>query len=253
MSRPSLLAAFAAAAVPAWSEDVTAAVPADPALRADRQVPSPAGPALAEYYLSAPRGIIAAVPALGRRPRPGLGGGRHRDGPARSCTRSKRKKTEWNPFFATGIPRRHPDDHGRRRRPGRRHRVPGRRLAGRVRYAGIRGIADPGLREAACAEALEGLARKGNACRTVPSRRLSAPWGSRPPCPHPGRTIRARTRPRRLAAGAGRPGLSVLVKSRAERAYRSTWIGKGAGRRARSHPGRRGRTAASGPGCRLDF
>ncbi len=221
-----VLAAFAAAAVPVWSDDVIAAVPAAPALRADRQVPSPEGPALAEYYLSA----LAASSRRSRHLAGGLGLALGAVGIGTGLAilhEVKGEEEEWNPFFALGS-------------LGGILMITagGAAMAGGIvslavvspaesRYAGIRGIADPGLREAACAAALEGLARKGKRLRTVRAVVFGA-LGLTAALSSSG-SDDSSSNLAAAACGGGLALLSVLVKSREERAYRSYLERKGSG------------------------
>jgi hypothetical protein len=221
-----VLAAFAATAVPAWSDDLTAAGPAAPALRADRQAPSPEGPALAEYYLS-------TLAASSRRSRHLAGGiglalGAVGIGTGLAILHDvKEKEEEWNPFLGLGY-------------LGGILVITagGAALAGGIvslavvspaesRYAGIRGITDAGLREAACAEALEGLARKGKRWRMIRAALIGglglagAVSSSGSDAPNSNLAV--------AACGGGLALLSVLVKSREEKAYRAYLERKGSG------------------------
>jgi hypothetical protein len=87
------------------------------------------------------------------------------------------------------------------------------------RYARIRGIEDPASREEASAEALRGLARKGRAARTVRAGifgglgLLGALSASGSDGQGSNLTL--------AACGGGLAALSLLTKSRAERAYRA--------------------------------
>ena len=95
------------------------------------------------------------------------------------------------------------------------------------RYERIRGTTDPNLREEACAEALEGLARKGKRQRTIRAvifgaLGLTAAFSSSGSDDSSSNLAAA-------ASGGGLALLSLLVKSRAEKTYRAYLERKGVG------------------------
>lgn len=221
----TVLAAFAVAAVPAMAGEEAEEKTTAPACRVDRQDKSSASPALAEYHLS-------ALAASSRRSRHLAGGFALGLGTAgvwgglAILHDVREEEPDWNPFFgleylggimvtATG----------------------GITLVGGImslavvspaesRYAGILGIADPGLREAACTEALMRLARRGKRSRTfraVLYGALGLAAAASSGSDDPGANLIT------AACGGGLALLSALVKSRAERAYQSYLEGKAGG------------------------
>jgi len=217
----TLLAAFAVAAVPASAGEEAVVKVTAPACRVDRQDRSPEGPALAEYHLS-------ALASSSRRSRHLAGGFALALGAAgvwgglAILHEAREEEAEWNPFFALGT------------LGGIMvTAVGGVTLVGGImslavvspaesRYAGILGIADPGLREASCAEALMGLAKRGKRSRTVRAVLYGALGLAAAASAGSDGLITA-------GCGGGLALLSALVKSRAERAYQSYLEGKGGG------------------------
>lgn len=216
----TVLAAFAVAAVPASAGEETEEKATAPACRVDRQDRSPEGPALAEYHLS-------ALAASSRRSRHLTGGFALALGTAgvwgglAILHEFREDESEWNPFNGLGT-------------LGGIMMITagGATLAGGIvslavvspaesRYVGILGIADPGLREAACAEALMGLARRGKRSRTVRAVLYGALGLAAASAGSDGLIT--------AGCGGGLALLSALVKSRAEKAYGSYLEGKAGG------------------------
>ena len=220
-----VLAAFAVAAVPVSAGEEAEVKAAEPACRVDRQDRSSEGPDLAEYHLSA----LAASSRRSRHLGGGIGlalGAAGIWGGLAILHDVKEEESEWNPFYGLGY-------------LGGIMVITtgGAALVGGImslavlspaesRYAGIRGITDPALREAASAEALKGLARRGKRSRTVRAvlygaLGLAAAASSGSDDPSSGLIT--------AACGGGLALLSALVKSRAERAYQSYLAGKEGG------------------------
>ncbi len=217
----TVLAAFAMAAVPASAGEEAAVKATAPACRVELQDRSPEGPALAEYHLS-------ALATSSRRSRHLTGGFALAVGAAgiwgglAILHEVREEEPVWDYFFGLGT-------------LGGIMMITagGATLAGGIlslavvspaesRYAGILGIADPGLREAACADALMGLARRGKRSRTVRAVLYGALGLAAAASAGSDGLITA-------GCGGGLALLSALVKSRAEKAYRSYLEGKGGG------------------------
>jgi hypothetical protein len=217
----TVLAAFAMAAVPASAGEEAAVKGTAPACRVDLQDRSAEGPALAEYHLS-------ALAASSRRSRHLAGGFALAVGAAglwgglAILHEVGEEEPVWNYFFGLGT-------------LGGIMMITagGATLAGGIlslavvspaesRYAGILGIADSELREAACAEALMGLARRGKRSRTARAVLYGALGLVAAASSGSDGMVTA-------GCGGGLALLSALVKSRAERAYQSYLEGKGGG------------------------
>ena len=216
-----VLATFAVAAVPASAGEEAAVKATAPACRVDRQERSPEDPALGEYYLS-------ALAASSRRSRRLAGGFALALGTAgiwgglAILHDVREDEAYWNFFLGLGT------------LGGIMVTAAGgATLVGGImslavvspaesRYAGIVGIADPGLRETACAEALMRLAKRGKRSRTVRAVLYGALGLASAASSGSDGLITA-------ACGGGLALLSALVKSRAERAYQSYQEGKGSG------------------------
>ena len=236
----AVLAAFAVAAVPASAGEEATVKATAPACRVDRGPgPVPGGPSPGRVSPIRSCSVFAAVPAPHRRLRPGLRGGRRLGRAGGSCTTSREDEAYWNFFLGLGT-----------LGGVMVAAAGGATLVGGImslavvspaesRYAGILGIADPGLREAACAQALMRLAKRGKRSRTVRAvlygaLGLAAAASSGSDGPDCGRLRRRAGAPQRARQEPGGEGLRVLPGRESERAG------------ARAHPGYRAARQLSG-------